>query len=517
MKKSFRLLSWMLCGMIAFCGIGCGKVEDNPDDIYVTIQNAGYGYRWIEEVGAAYEQKTGIKVHIDPLAVYGQVSTQTTSPKNNNTDLYFNMNTDFMTNISKGASLVKGYDCVYVDISDVYTRKPEGFGGKTIAELVNPYALRNSTVNGKQYGFSWAGTYEGIVYNYKLFEDNNLTEPNTTDELLALCDKITNELRLTNNGNTVYAFNWSTMYWDALTMMWMCQYIGPEGYALYSEGKDGSGMYSPDIFDMDGKLRSYQIIQNILDIDNGYANPNCTSYSFTRSQLDFLEGNAFMMPNGDWIEREMEGNFADGEINVKMMKTPVNSYLVHDGLLPSVKTDAELSEIVDYVDGRKDTLSKEYDEADVQYVASVRNIAHTQNNSHMAYIPAYSNNIEGTKDFIEFMFSKDMQALMMQYTYGNSFVRYDFRNEPFYTETISPLRKSIDDVLMAENNWLVGQETWAPMYRMGSLKHELNGQEAMALDKTSKSYRTAATILEAHKNTWAQQYYNAMDMAGVNS
>lgn len=56
-----------------------------------------------------------------------------------------------------------------------------------------------------------------------------------------------------------------------------------------------------------------------------------------------------MMPNGAWLENEMEGAIAS-DMQLRLMKTPVIS-AIRD-VLPdkSVKDDAELSALVTYID-----------------------------------------------------------------------------------------------------------------------------------------------------------------------
>lgn len=501
---------------------GCGKQEDNPDAIYISIQNEGYGYRWLEAAADLYTSRTGVNVEVTPVSIKGQLSNQLLSDKNNHTDLYFNISEaqTFFGNLGQGSAVIDGYDTVFVDISDVYEHVPEGYGNnKPIRELITPYALRSNTYNGKQYGFSWSNGINGLVYNADLFEEFGIEKPpRTTDELLEISRNINGKYQ-TENGRTIYAFNWSMGYWYHLTMLWWFQYEGADAYYAYCEGKDTNGVYTADILQQRGKYYAYQIIEDIIDIEKGVSNPNCTSYSFTQSQLRFLEGEALMMPNGDWLEREMESNFEPGEVTIKMMKTPVNSHIIEKLPKKTITSDPELREVIDYIDnGMTGTLSKAYAQEDIDYVYTARHMISSQCNMHQAYIPSYSNNIEGTKDFIKFLYSKDAQELIMRTSYGNSFsvVGFDFTQEPFYTE-MSPFKKSIDEILYDPDVFMINKEIWAPMYYLGGLFHQVETQQVMAIDHTSPTYRDAAGVCLDHYNEIAPIFDDIMVRAGVHN
>lgn len=499
---------------------GCGKREDNPETVYAVIQNEGYGYRWLEEAAALYKSRTGIEVDVRPVSVEGQVSNELLSSKNNNADLYFNISgaETFFGNLAKGGAVVSGYDTLFADISDVYEYVPEGYGNnKPIRELITPYALRSNTYNGKQYGFSWSNGINGLVYNADLFEEHGLTPPRTTDELLKICADVNGKYK-TDSGRTIYAFNWATGYWYHLTLLWWFQYEGADAYYAYCEGKDTSGQYTADILRQRGKYYALDTIQKIVDIDTGYSNPNCTSYSFTQSQLRFLEGEAFMMPNGDWLEREMESNFEPGEVTIKMMKTPVNSHIIEKLPEKTITSDTELCEVIDYIDnGMTGTLSKAYAQADIDYVYTARHMISSQSNMHQAYIPAYSNNIDGAKEFVKFLYSKEVQELIIETSFGNSFsVSYDFTNEPFYAG-LSEFKKSIDVILHDPDVFMVGKEMWAPMYYLGGLFHQVESQHVMAIDHNSPTYRDALGLVEDQYNEVAPIFGDIMDRAGVSN
>ena len=525
MKRLTRmLLAIVMCIVAAFGLFGCTTVEDNAEKLYVRIQNLGYGAKWLQDAAALYTQKTGTEVEVTPSNVLGQISTHMMSDKNNNTDLYFNA-TDaagYYLNLSKGSSVIPGYDTLWVDISDVYQEIPEGYGNdKTIAELVDGYALKTMTYEGKQYAFSWASGTQGIIYHKDLFEENNIPIPRTTDELLEVCQLIQGKNLKTANGRTVYPFTWTMGYLRPMTLNWWFQYEGKEAFENYCEGKGIDGQYSAEGYMMQaGKLYSYQVFQELLDFDNKYVVPSAIGQSFTQNQIQFLEGEAMMMMNGDWLQREAESNFSVDEVSIEFMPTPVISNIVEvikNDLHGTIDTEEKLREAITYIDkGEIGVNPYGFHEEDLAYVRQARNSYNVAYDYHIAYIPSYSNNIDGAKDFIKFLYSKEAQELIMKSSYGNTFVKADLETFDTYDE-MTPL-------LQSKNRWLknpdameIGPTFYSKIYYVGGLNHYNERHENMAVSKDSATYQTAAEILQSYYNEFSPFYEGYMRAAGVSN
>lgn len=533
--KRTKILAVIAAFVLAFGSFaGCNTNKDDPETVVCTIQNAGYGYRWLEAVAKAYTAKTGIAVKVNAVSVEGQVSMQTLSANGNATDVYFNLadSDNFYKNLAQGDKVIAGYDTVYTDISDLYQYEPEGFGGKTIADLTSDIGMRNVTYGGKQYGFTWATGLEGIVYNHDMFEEYNLTVPNTTDELFKLCEDINDLKRAGTVAADVYPFNWSGEgYWVTPILNWWFQYEGKQAYDYYVEGKYSDGKYNSDIFWEDGLFHAMGIVEDILDpaIDpsiasgsanapfNTYANPECVGWSFTRSQISFLEKDAFMMPNGDWLERETEANFDADEIDIRMMKQPLLSRIIDK--LSTVENDEQLSELVAYIDGGKSaTLSKNYSETDIARVEEARHFVSSMAPSQVGYIPSYSNNIDGAKEFLKYLFSYEGQKIMMSNSFGNRCVYYDFSNDSAVYSTLSDYRKDIDAIAMREKAMWIGLEGWSPMVHLGGFPLRFfDPGTTLGIPKTSMTYKDSVTLVTERHNQYAATYSEMMTAAGVSN
>lgn len=133
-------------------------------------------------------------------------------------------------------------------------------------------------------------------------------------------------------------------------------------------------------------------------------------------QTRFLNNGAAMMPNGAWLENEMEGAIAS-DMQLRLMKTPVIS-AIRD-VLPdkSVKDDAELSALVTYIDKVSsgevaaptgDTVSGtgfEVTMADYERVYTARNQMMGNQDRHGVILNKYSTAKDAAKEFLRFVFS----------------------------------------------------------------------------------------------------------------
>ena len=127
------------------------------------------------------------------------------------------------------------------------------------------------------------------------------------------------------------------------------------------EGKNSEGIYTPQIYLQTGLRKSSELLSKIINRNGGYVNPDCMGYEFTSAQVKFLSGEAFMMCNGDWLDKEADKHYKPGEVDVKFMKPPVISDILYKLPKGSIKDDATLRKVVDYVD---DSVADDVEESD---------------------------------------------------------------------------------------------------------------------------------------------------------
>lgn len=537
MKKEKKGLALILGAvMLAQVLWGCtspGKAPEQEADsstLQIGIVAKGYGDEFAYKLAEAFEVKTGIKTEVVKSSaasdwVNGQLLA---GAENNDIDIIFDINPRAMRNVAV-ENYVKGYERAYVDLSEIYDEVPEGYDtDRTLKELISSNALSASTWgstdgdygNGKQYFAVYATGMEGLIYNADLFETYNIEIPKTTNELFGAMDQIKELGAKNDDGRDIYPYVYSgkANYSNYLGVAWWAQYDGVAVFNNMLEGKDASGNYTADSLKSAGKLSAMTIVSKILDRDNGYTDESCYTQSFTDAQMKFLDGQAFMMSTGEWIEREMQSNFEGQSLNIAMMRIPVNSDIILQ--CDSVKTEEQLSETIAYIDGEGEKPSYLSD-TDLARLKEARSVYCSEGSQHIAYIPAYSNMAEEAKDFFRFMYSKEGQEIMLRYSYGNMApLNVDITGFDYY-ESLSNFQKS--KYIMQTSGVginLVGNNYYHPMAYAGSVETFYNTptmENAFGAVKASDTYMTAEEIWLADYNRMAAKWANNMSQAGVSN
>ena len=502
-----------------------------PATLQIGVENKGYGDQFAHKLAEAFEAKTGI----DTMVVKSNSSDWTDTSmlagsKNNDIDVIFDINNLAMKNLAT-AYYVDECERLYADLSDIYNAKLEGYNtDKTLKEMVFPYSLDACTWggadkgygDGKQYFVNWAAGVEGIVYNKSLFTKYGFSVPKTTDEMFALMD----QMKTINNGTyavndegyTVYPFSFSgkANYLHYPQLVWWAQYDGIDTFNNILQGKDANGNYAAESQKTIGKLSSFTIVADMLSSDNQYVDPNSSSYSFTDAQVFFLAEQAFMMSTGDWLEREMSTNF-EGNMEIAFMRIPVNSDIIAN--CTSITSDEQLSAVISYIDG--DTAEKPafVSEADLAYVKSARSMYCSEGNQHICYIPAYSNNIDAAKQFIQFMLSKEGQEIMLQYSYGNMAMLNVDSTQFNYYSSLSNLQKSKLEIMQGNGGaTFVGKNYVHPMYYAGGMELCYNVMEmSFGVDMNSGSHKTPREFWENEFAMISGKFDTIMSQAGVSN
>lgn len=545
MKKSYvvlLLITTMLMQLLTGCSLGKATVGNEGADgsvgsdvLQIGVVAKGYGDEFLRQLAKAYETKTGVKTELVKTTAQEnsiRASLQA-GPNNNDLDVIFDIwNTPM--NALATANYVPGYERCFAPLSDIYDKVPDGWSeGKTLKELTMPYAMKACTWGGENAGYGDGNQYfvcyamgvEGLIYNVALFEQYGLKEPKTTNEFFALLDKMKTlnkgSYPKNDDGRDIYPYVYSGKvdYSNYLATAWWAQYEGVDNFNLALEGKDANGNYTADSQKSIGKLSAITHVSRLLKQKNGYSDPLNYSNTFTNAQLLFLDNQAFMMSTGEWVEREMEGNFKGESLNIAFMRIPVNSDIIMQ--CESVKTEAQLVETIAYIDG--DTAEKPayLSDADLARLIEARSVYCSEGNQHIAYIPVYSNKVEEAKDFLLFAMSKEGQEIMLKHCYGNlSTLDTDTTQLAGY-DTLSTLQKSKYEMLVSNVGLsLVGNCYSHPMAYIGGIKAFYNSptlETAFGVVETSASYKTPEAV-------WQQQYENvavgwssAMQKAGVSN
>jgi ABC-type glycerol-3-phosphate transport system substrate-binding protein len=528
--------------LLMFVGLltGCPTVVDDPETIYVAVVNKGYGIKFVEELMKEYTKRTGVKTELAwevPLEERVR-TTLLAGPKTNNVDVYFNINDYLVNGVLGMGEVVKGYPKALVDLTDLYDEAPEGFGGKTINELMYPHYKDVATFyDGKRYFIIWATGLCSMVYNAKLFRQYNLSIPRTTEEMFELMDT----MKTLNNGGylktgvnkdrNVYPFVYpgKNNYCENLINTWRAQYQGVQAYYNTMQGKNEEGEYTYEIYGDRSILEAYKVVERMVYIgennqtSNGYVSPECISdYIFTQAQLQFLKGEAFMTSNGDWLEREAENNVPPGSVEIAFMRVPIISSIIDKLPKNSITNDQKLREVIGLIDdelaGEEVTIPEDVDQEDYDFLKEARLITFCQSANHQMFIPSYSNNIERAKEFIMFTMSKDAQEIVLKYSYGNTYP-LDMNVEEFESyNDLTVFQKSKFEIMKQGVTW-IGIHANHPMYYSGGLmSNYIYPETRMGLRTTAKgSYMTAEEIFRFQYNYYKENWTYFMETSGVSN
>ena len=477
MKKSVKKLSKILCialtAVLAVPVVGCGTQEHIPEGatvIYVSMWDSGYGTDWMQNVINNYNAKQkGIYVKMDTTALRDKALLPAIAKTDY--DVLIADNSGYIK--ESLVSNIKGYDSTYVDITDVIKSKYEG-EDKTLEEKMIDDAKTFADVNGKYYFMPLVCNYWGMTYNIDIL--NRYYLPRTTYEFEKLCG----ELKADSSINAPIIFSGDTDYWDPLLWMWLAQYDTVESYRAFYRAEDLTGKKTADIFASKGRLRALQILEKMLNYDNGYVDQDSTGYQYMQAQLKYLSGGYAFMANGGWLEAEMKEIFSKStSAKIGILEPPIISSIVEKLSFYTDKNDqgekvdyyalsedrartydAKLCEIVDYVDGgMSGEIPAGVTEDDVAIIKAARDVFYLDGLSFAASIPCYSSHVSEAKDFIKYLYSDEVIRMIVSANVGfmlpldHSFLSDEEKeNLPYTIKTMIDLLDKKDMVYLAINS-----------------------------------------------------------------
>lgn len=541
MKKiSAKVLSLVLAMSSCFA-VGCGgqKVADDDQTLQVYVFQAGYGTKWCTDMLELFKQQDWVKAKYPNLKIpaitendvgnfaEGRLSA---GEKGNPYDLMFSINLDYNT----------GPNGDFLDLTDVvYGSEVPGEAGvlwknKSLDSYneSNTYIDPTDLSTKKQYLTSWAGGMNTILYNETKLLQFTDKLPNTTDELLKICaDVKANKGQDNGKYSEGYAFmEYGTgSYFVHMFPIYWAQYEGLTNYKNFWNGFDNN-RYSKGIFDQKGRLHSLEVMEDILDANNGYIVPNPAEYEFMQAQTSFLQGKTgIFFCNGDWFDNEMktirdqiiaENN---GKIDTfKTMRMPIISEL---GKKLGI-TDAELSAIVDYVDGTtttEPTFTSTNGTAKEEVIAAVkeaRTVVHSLGPNHQAGIPHYAKAKNVAIDFLRFMATDIAQESYIRSTGGASLpFKYKLKekNINLYNE-LGTMQQTRHDYFSedAYEVYTLPSNRAFPLFQYGGVKAFTREEYFTDFTAVNKTW-TAQKYYDETKKAWSdEKWSNALSLAGLN-
>lgn len=417
-----KVVAMLLVVSMAIAMVACGGKGGNGDsnvnkdyagrkEIKIKLWRSGLGEEYlakmIEEFNekqteyyATYETSSDSKA---VLSAFGLADTD-------ETDLYVAVGGD--------------RDLKYMEpLDDVLDATADG-DTKTIREkFFGGYLDIETCDDGHIYEVTGSGGLMAIVYNKKLFEQAGITQvPRTTDELMNVCATLRSE-----NITPLINFNGGgyIIYYD---QTWQVQYDGLDYWKnrwMACVDEQGNSPSLSVFTAKDGRYQTLKVLEQFLAPQNMVNGSN--SMDHITSQTTFLNSDIGMMVTGSWLSNEMKsvGTLEDYDV----MKAPVISAITDK--LTTVKSDLLLRELIDAIDA-VDNGTASIDDyrqgdnyvvegttisaADWKYVDDARNIITASYSGNTNFIPIYSDQKEGAKEFLKFYYSDEGMRIMAKYT-----------------------------------------------------------------------------------------------------
>lgn len=516
--------------------IGCGgtggggnQVSDTEDTLQIYVWQGGYGTDWADALIESFQKQEWVKEKYPNLTILktyndnmGFVASRLSAGDRNTFDLMFG--TPQHSYYGASGAVLDLTEVVYnsqVPGEDVLFSEKIDQSYKTASQYID---VKNP---GKKsyYSVPWAGGMGAIIYNEDILNSFDLKVPNTTDELLAVCATIkANEGKDNgkyNRGESFIQAYDAVEYFEYLFPTWWAQYEGVTNYINFWNGIDNN-RYSKNIFNQQGRRYALEVMDTILDYKNGYLLTDSFTLEYMASQLSFFNGNAVFHVNGDWLENEMRDLTKDIKDmdTFKTMRTPIISAL---GVKLGI-TDAQLSALVDYVDGVGEKPSFEstegYTEEEViEAVTEARSIVQSIGARHHAVIPKNATGKNVAIDFLRFMATDVAQQEYLRATGGNNLpFRYNVKeNNGDLYNTFNPIHQSRLDYFYngLYETYTLPVEDGFPLYSYGGVKPFINMNIYSTLSSSSND-KTVDDFMTETDNEWTEEKWDrALRLAGI--
>ena len=457
MKKATKFLALAMTAAMAtatvFSATSCAKEENIIRDgktVNVRINKSGwsdeYFTAWCNAFKSIYAEE-GYKVNVveaKPTIQATVVTNELLQKDKNGIDLYLagQIGVDSIVTLSEQEGFTLTEDLTDVMNSPAIDADGNEESVKIVDKLragyVDRYLVNSTASKYQKYNNKWwympvGTTTQSFVVNKTLLKNTfGLDLPLTTGDLLHAFDVINAKYKETKIKPTVWAGNNAYRYWDSMHCVWYAQYSGLDQFNKFVDLNVNSVDEMKALYDEKGFVRSIELMETMLDLDNAVDGTIDFTHDFSQHKL--LTGEAVFQPNGAWLETEMGAGYKDAMKDIVMIKMPIVSELgVKLGLdgangTNAAKCEEVLKVIIAAVDEEKtaDTIISEVSTkcgvtvtADqVEAVRTARGIYYGDNGRGGFYVNPYSKMKEVTKLFLRFCASDEAIAYYRMMTGG---------------------------------------------------------------------------------------------------
>lgn len=522
-----RVLTAVLALVLVFGFAGCGRGKTNSDydylferdegDLYVRYFEGGNGAEWLYEITHNFVQETGIGVYLESdNSVTSEIPTllKNAHPSNGkpSATILNKLPDVVMTQTLKWQGYVnKGY---ISEIDDVYSYVYEDEDDKTLSDKLIDEAAQfgymgqtPSSADKHYWVVPWTSPLTGIVYNVDMLKSlggkwaDGYT-PKTVTELLELVAD------LKAAGKTAFAWGGDGTnmgYWNFLFMSLWCSYQGydesfEDGVAKYGDLKDfynfvdnaGNPDSGYESFNQAGRKIALQVLRDLIvdEANSTWTNSikDPVSKTVYEAQEKFAFGEAAMMPNGSWIQNEID-ELIDENFHYAMMPVPAVDYAYVSSV--ASKLGLESKEIHGGLlkDGGFETASTQSPEYAVVNNTEI---------GDLMFIPENAVHKENAKKFLIYL---NKQENVMKATESMSIAR-PFDYSPSEAEGLTDFTKSVFSVYENPDALQIVRTSTSNIFMYAGIKEWAENNEAdILLQLYGKTANELVTTV----------YNNAMD------
>ncbi|MEF2243677.1 MULTISPECIES: extracellular solute-binding protein [unclassified Paenibacillus] len=267
----------------------------------VAFFQGGFGDAWFKELKAGFEalhENVTVELEGDP-GIMEKMGPRFESGANL-------PDVAFLTNTHWQMWAAQGY---LADLTDFFNGP--GADGVSIKESLNAAAQQYAVYQDKAYQIPWSDGVLGMAYNKGMFEENGWEVPKTWDEFAALAEKIQQK----GIAPIVYPGKVAG-YWDFVVKPMIVQ---AGGFEYLDEFLN---MTTPEVMGNPARLAALQQFEAIFK--QGWTLKGSEALNHTEAQMEFVNGKAAMIPNGNWLEIEMKASTPEG-FRMGMMPVPAVS------------------------------------------------------------------------------------------------------------------------------------------------------------------------------------------------
>jgi N-acetylglucosamine transport system substrate-binding protein len=191
------------------------------------------------------------------------------------------------------------YEHQALPLEDVLLTTPYGESKGTWRDSFIPEILKLGEYQGQTYLLPYYLTLNGWWYNVRLFEQNGWQPPTTYDELLSLGEKI----KAKEIAPLTYQGKYPYYALQGFILPWAIRLGGVQALRDVEALKPGAWKAEPF-------LQAARMVDELRR--KGFFQSGANGLSHTEAQMEFLRGNAAMIPCGTWLESEMKKQMPAG-------------------------------------------------------------------------------------------------------------------------------------------------------------------------------------------------------------